>query len=138
MNKKIVVIVVIVECILAILLISVLGKAIETYFTEIECQEIYFVDETGARIDKPVEIELTDRRREYQLIWAMSPSDTSDKAVVFTSNKPDSVEVDESGNVNFFDDTDVVITVSTKNGKTASITLVPKRNMDSGDIGPLE
>ena len=42
MNKKIVILVVVVECILAILLISVMGLAIESYFNEVNAQEISF------------------------------------------------------------------------------------------------
>jgi len=138
------VIVVLVECVLAILLISVLGKAIETYQTEVECKEIYFTDANGEKIQinevtgmAVMEVTLTDTKRSIQLTWNFSPTNTSNKSVTFVSSLPDWVEVDESGMVNFFDDRAAVITISTTNGKSASIQLIPKTD-DGKEVGPLE
>ena len=52
MNKKIVILVVVVECILAILLIGIIGKALEVYYNEINAQEIYFTTSDGTVLTK--------------------------------------------------------------------------------------
>ena len=128
MNKKIVILIVIVECVLSILLIAVIGLAIESSHTEVGCREIYFATAEGERIEQGTIVEVERPDKGYQLHYEIVPENTSDKAVTFTSSKPEKVMVNESGYVTFIEDTDVVITISTKNGKTASVTLVPKRN----------
>lgn len=46
MNKKVMILIVVIECVLAILLIAVLGKAMESYNKEVKAREIYFVTMT--------------------------------------------------------------------------------------------
>ena len=133
MNKKIVVLVVVVECIVAILMIGVIGIAIEASNREILCQEIYFINADGEIYDNGAIVEVERPDKGFQLYYKMNPENTTDKSVTFSSSKPDDVEVSESGYVNFFIDTDVTITISTKNGKSASIILTPKRDMN-GDV----
>ena len=36
MNKKVMILIVVIECVLSILLIAVIGKAIESYYKEVE------------------------------------------------------------------------------------------------------
>ena len=126
MNKKIVILVVIVECILAILLISVLGKAIESLYREVDCQRVNFTTADGEILEDGAVVQVDRPDRGYQLYYTLYPDNTTDKAVTFTSSKPDVVTVSETGYVNFDIDTDVVITISTKNGKTATVVLMPK------------
>ena len=133
MNKKIVILIVIVECILSVLLIGVIGLAIESSHNEVECQEIYFTTPEGVRLENGESIEVARPDKGYQLHYAILPDNTSDQAVTFTSGKPDYVTVNESGYVTFIEDVDAVITISSKNGKTATVTLVPKRK-GSGTI----
>ena len=128
MNKKVMILIVFVECVLAILLIAVLGKAVESYNYEVGAQEIYFkTAAAGERLENGETVQLDRTDRGYQLYYEILPSDTSDKTVTFRSSKPDSVVVDQTGYVTFFDDVDVSITVTTKNGKSATVVLVPKR-----------
>ena len=127
MNKKVMILIVIVECILAILLIAVLGKAVESYNYEVGAQEIYFKTAAGERLENGEALQLERTDRGYQLYYEILPTNTSDKTVTFRSSKPDSVVVDQTGYVTFFDDVDVSITVTTKNGKSATVVLVPKR-----------
>ncbi len=136
MNKKIVVIVVIVECILAILLVSFLGKAIENATKDVYCKEIYFTNKNGEKLNADsIMIELTDTNMNYQLYWQVEPNNTTNKNVEFISSKPDSVIVDATGLVTFFEVTDVTITIRSTDGsnKSDTITLVPKRNV-GGDV----
>ena len=128
MNKKIVILIVIVECVLSVLLIGVIGLAIESAHTEVECQEIYFTTAEGVRLENGDILEVDRPDKGYQLYYEIVPDNTSDQAVTFTSGKPEKVMVNELGYVSFIEDTDVNITVSSKNGKTTTITLVPKRS----------
>ena len=107
---------------------QLLGKAIETYFNEVNAREVCFLDEKGVPLENDAIIEVERMDLGYQLEWRINPEKTSDKTIVFTSSKPDLVTVDQSGYVCFDIDTDVSITASTANGMTATVKLVPKRN----------
>ena len=130
MNKKVVVLAVFLECILAVLIVSFFGKMIEDLRDTILCEEIYFTYETGEKIEDDVllEVSLSPSNRGYQLHWEISPENASNKEVEFISSKPDLVVVDNTGMVTFFVDVDVIITVRTLDGsgKMDSITLVPE------------
>lgn len=138
MNKKIVFIIVIVECILAVLLISVFGQAIFGAVKKHLAEEVYFTYQDGTKIEDgmQLEVELTDSKRDYVLYWTVGPEETTNTAVRFTSSAPESVIVNESGVVTFFDDVkSVIITVTTLDGsnQTDVITLVRKVNV-GGDV----
>ena len=128
MNKKVMILIVVIECVLAVLLIGVIGLAIESAYKEVTCQGVYFMTEDGQKLSDDDVIEVARPDKGYQLYYGFDPEDTTDKTVKYSTSKPDKVTVNESGYVTFIEDTDVVITISTKNGKTATITLVPKRN----------
>ena len=136
MSKKIVVLAVFLECILAVFLISFFGKIIEDLRADVLCEDIYFTYETGEKIEDGVSIEvtLTDSKASYQLYWALGPENVSNKEVSFTSSKPEYVVIDGTGNVTFFEDVDVVINIKALDGsgKTDSIMLIPKRNTSGG------
>lgn len=136
MNKKVVFLVVILECILAVFIVSIFGSAIEDARSKILCKDLYFVyaegEYEGQKIEDGVMITVnpTDANMSYQLAWVMETDKTSNKEVYFTSSKPDKVTVNpDTGLVTFLVKTDVVITIEAKDGsgKTDSITLVPKR-----------
>lgn len=127
MSKKIVFIVVLIECILAVLLISIFGQAI--YDTAPKpVSEVYFTYENGAKIEDGVrlDVELRGGNISYQLHWTADPENAADKSVSFTSSKS-GVVVDANGLVTFFDVVDVTITVSALDGsnKTDSVVLIP-------------
>ena len=130
MNKKIMILIVIAECVLAVFLIGVIGLAIESTYSGVDCREVHFTTADGTRLtsEAVVEVSLLEMQDGYQLYYKLDPEDTSDVPVTFMTSKPEIVMVSETGLVRFREDTDVVITVSSKNGKTATITLVPKRN----------
>lgn len=138
MNKKIVFLVVLLECILAVFIVSFFGNAIEDARAQILCKDLYFAAESGEKIEdgEMIEVKLTDSNRSYQLYWVMETDKTSNKEVEFISSKPNRVKVNSLGLVTFLDDTDVVITIRAKDGseKTDSITLVPKRGGGIVDI----
>ena len=128
MNKKIVVIVVIVECILAILLVSLLGAAIENAHKATKCTDVYFTNEDYEKLrDDYVIIVDTSKSIGYQLYYVVSPDNTTDKSVIFESSSPD-VDVSPTGYVTFIEDVPVTITVTAADGSNRSdtIRLIPK------------
>lgn len=133
MNKKVVFLVVLLECILAIFIVSIFGHAIEDSRRQILCQDIYFVDANGEKIEdgEMIEYELVGSDINYQLYWVMETDKTSNKEVVFESSNA-LVKVNSEGLVMFIEEVPVVITVRAVDGsgKSDSITLVPK----SGDV----
>ncbi len=154
MNKKVMILVVILECVLSILLIAILGKALESFFIETEAMQVHFTTSDG-RILEPgmryiekdgtiepiqsenivIEVERPDKG--YQLHWEVITKETTDKTVTFSaySLDPDvEVSVDENGFVYFEDDVAADITISTKNGRTATVRLRPRQKEKGGSI----
>ena len=133
MNKKVVFLVVLLECILAIFIVSIFGHAIEDSRRQILCQDIYFVDANGEKIEdgEMIEYELVGSDINYQLYWVMETDKTSNKEVIFESSNT-LVKVNSEGLVMFIEEVPVVITVRAVDGsgKSDSVTLVPK----SGDV----
>ena len=133
MNKKVVFLVVLLECILAIFIVSIFGHAIEDSRRQILCQDIYFVDANGEKIEdgEMIEYSLVGSDINYQLYWVMETDKTSNKEVIFESSNA-LVKVNSEGLVMFIEEVPVVITVRAVDGsgKSDSVTLVPK----SGDI----
>ncbi len=131
MNKKVIIIVVIIECIAAILLVSFWGKMVESRNTVIVPTEVYFTDEDGNRIDDNarIEIELSDSNRDYQLYWKVLPNNATNKEVEFLCERDDAVAISETGRVTFFTDATVQVIVRTMDGEQdATIILSPNRN----------
>ena len=139
MNKKIVVIVVLVECVLAVLMVSLLGAAIENAHKETKASDVYFTnaDYEKLRDDYVIEVDLSHGNIGYQLYYVVSPDHTTDKTVVFESSEPDAVIVSKTGYVTFVDPEIpvVIITITVADGSTRSdtITLVPKARRGSVD-----
>ena len=154
MNKKVMILIVVIECVLSILLIAVIGKAIESYYKEVEAQEIYFTTAEGEillpgmlykekegtteTIDSDrIIIEVARPDRGYQLHWLIIAEETSDRSVIFNARAQDKnveVTVDENGFVHFEDDVVVTITISTKNGRTATVLLTPRQGSQGGVV----
>ena len=130
MNKKVVFLVVLLECILAVFLVSFFGGIIENSYAQILCKDVYFVSESGEKMEEElVSYSVSASNRSYQLYWKLEAKDVTQKEVKFISSKPEKVFVDASGLVTFIEETDVTITIYVTDGSglTDSITLVPKR-----------
>ena len=129
MNKKVVFLVVLLECILAVFIVSFFGHAIVDPNKQVLCQKLYFVDANNEEIadNETIQLTLTDTNRSYQLYWVMETDKTSNKEVVFESSNP-LVKVNAVGLVTFLDDVSAVITVKAidGSGEKDSITLIPK------------
>ncbi len=126
MNKKIVFIITLIECVLAVLFISVFGQAIFS-ITNKDVEEIYFTYENGDKIEdnKIITVEITDTIRNYRLFWKVEPEDAHNPTVEFSVNRPDAVSVSASGRVSFRKEGTVIITIYTTDGsnKSDSITI---------------
>ena len=154
MNKKVMILIVLLECVLSILLVAVLGIAVETFFKETEAEEVHFLT-SGGEVMTPghlysekegtsreiendqIIIEVNRPDRGYQLHWEVITEDTTDKSVTFLaiSQNPDvEVTVDEDGFVHFDGDVVATVTVSTKNGRTATVLLIPRQKDKSGNV----
>ena len=128
MNKKIVFLVVLLECILAVFIVSFFGHAIEDANKQILCKDIYFTYENGEKIEEDmIEFKLTDSNRTYKLYWKIEAEDTTLQEVEFESSE-EMVKVNKYGEVTFLEDISVVITIRAKDGsgKWDKITLAPE------------
>ena len=112
MNKKSLVLVIIVECVLAILLISFFGKAIESLNEKTLCSDIYFVDDNGNRLENDA------------LLRVIEPTAASDKKVEFSATPNEYVIIDKYGKVTFLKEfVDVSITIHTTDGSGKQATI---------------
>ena len=154
MNKKVMILVVILECALSILLISVVGMAIETLNNETEAVDIRFTTAEGVLLEPgmlykekegtteeikndQLVIEVYRPDRGYQLHWEILAENASDRSVSFLAISHDpavEVTVDESGYVHFDDEVEVTVIISTKNGRTATALLIPRQKEKSGNV----
>ncbi|MBR5439061.1 MAG: hypothetical protein IKV61_02470 [Clostridia bacterium] len=126
MNKKSLVLVIIVECVLAILLISFFGKAIESLYEKTLCSDIYFVDEQGNRLENNamIEVDISDTKTNYQLLYVIEPKAASEKKVEFSATPNEYVIIDKYGNVTFLKEyVDVAITIHTTDGSGKQATI---------------
>jgi hypothetical protein len=140
MNKKIIVLIVLAECILAILLVSFFGKVIEETRRDVVCQDIYFIDENGLKIEDgvPIIVDIDSdalKPIRYKLKWKIITSKTTEKTVVIeTSDKSVSYDYGRGELViSPYCKKSVVITVRTTDGseKYDTITLIPNVDTNS-------
>ena len=152
MNKKVMILIVVIECVLSILLIAILGMAIESFNNVTEAEEIWFTTPDGEILrpgtlykekegtissieSERVVIEVDRMEWGYQLHWQIIAENTSDQSVTFNARSQDpkvEVWVDENGFVHFDDDVNVTVTIGTKNGRTATVLLIPRGETQSG------
>ena len=126
MNKKTLILVVLVECILAIVLISIFGKAIESLYQKTLCTEIYFVDDNGNRIEEDalIVVDINDSNLDYQLKWVVVPDDASNKDVAFTASPSKYAVIDEYGKITFLqENVSITVVISTTDGSGKQATL---------------
>ena len=134
MSKKLIILIVALECIFAVFLISIFGPIVESFHSKILVQEIYFVDENGERMenDSSIFVDL-QASRSFHYDFVVGPDDATDKTVKVIHNKSDEeieIEMDAEGSgftVHFLskDVTSVKITVRAVDSsqKQAEITL---------------
>ena len=151
MNKKLIVLIVALECVFAVFLISFFGPMIASLHEDVPVSVIYLVDENGDRLvpkedeDMPsVSISLPGDL-DYHFALEVLEADATDKSVTVTTNRPaDEIEVrmDKNGRgftVTFLNPTlkHVTVTVTANDGssKTAHVYIEKEGGShDAGDI----
>ena len=104
MNKKSLILIVVVECLLSIMLISFLGIAIEDFRSKTLCSDIYFVDEEGNKYEEGATVKVVFKDSiSYQLRYVLEPGNISSKEVRFEveDSRKDYVFVSPTGRVDF-------------------------------------
>ena len=142
MNKKIVFMVVLIECFLAVLLIGVFGQAIFDAMSRKAVTEIYFADKAGAKYEDGINMEVTlsDSVRDVTVYWVVLPDDASEQKVKITCDKPEVAKINagedgivegKSVRITFIQDESVTITVTALDGsnQTDTIVIVPMRKI---------
>ena len=148
MNKKLMILVVALECVFAVFLISIFGPMIEALHAKVVVQDVYFVDEGGERIENEssilVDTSAETGKRSFHFRYRVETEEATDRTVVILHDRsPDEIEIveDDDGfgftvryrNRNI---TSVRITIRAKDAsqKEAVITLVKRdENVDIGD-----
>ena len=151
MNKKLIVLIVALECVLAVFLISFFGPMIASLHEEVPVSAIYLIDENGERLlpkddeDMPSVAISLPGDLDYHFGLEVLEEDATDKTVTVTTNRPaDEVTVRMDKNGRGFTVTfenpflkHATITVSANDGssKTAHVYIEKAGGShDAGDI----
>ena len=120
MNKKLIVLIVALECVFSVFLISIFGPMLEMLHTPADVREIYILDKDGKRVERGAVIELDLETRSYDLVWEVLPEDADNKTMT-VSAFVDGEEITEGS-----EDPAVRITMS-PDGESARITFRKKK-----------
>ena len=134
MNKKLIFLIVSLECVLAVLLVSVFGPMVESLNSKVLVSEIYLVDDGGERMENGASVFVDLQvSRSFHYDFVVTPDNATDSSVNVLHNKRSEeieIEMDSDGmgfTVHFLskDVTGVKITVRAKDSsqKQAIITL---------------
>lgn len=151
MNKKLIILIVALECVFSVFLVSLFGPMIEALHAKVLVSEIHLIDEQGERLvpeegkDLPSVAISLPGDLDYHFTLEVLEADATDKSVTVTTNRPlEEIEVrmDKNGHgftVTFLNPTlkSVTVTVASNDGsaKTASVYIEKEGgNHDIGDI----
>ena len=140
MNKKLMILIVALECVFSVFLISIFGPMIEALHSKIVVEDVYFVDEAGVRMENEssvfVDTSPETGKRSFHLSYAVVTEEATDRTVEIIHNRDsDEIEIveDDEGfgfTVRYRDRsiTSVRITIRAKDSsqKEAVITLIKK------------
>ncbi len=151
MNKKLIILIVALECVFSVFLVSLFGPMIEALHAKVLVSEIHLVDENGERLVPEegktlpsVAISLPGDL-DYHFALEILDEKATDKSVTVTTNRPtDEIEIrmDKNGRgftITFLNPTlkSVTVTATANDGsaKTASVYIEKEGgNHDIGDI----
>jgi hypothetical protein len=106
MNKKMVILIEFIVCVMSIIIISIFGNMPEVWRDFEYCKTINFAEDN---------VELPNGTQEYQLIWFIGPQTATNKQVRFTASN-DNVIISSDGLVTFSRQEGVTIMVKTTDG----------------------
>lgn len=145
MNKKLIILIVALECVFSVFLISIFGPMVEAIHSGVPVSEIYFTNEEGERLPDGaiIEVDLEDTRS-VSLSWVILPEGATNKAVTVTADLgEDCIRISEDADglgarITFRKTEAVHITVRATDGSTvsATVTLKPLTKPPSSDIDP--
>ena len=85
MNKKLIVLIVALECVFSVFLISIFGPMLEMLHTPAAVTEIHVLDEKGNRLERGAVIELDRDARSYELTWEVVPNNAENPDLAITA-----------------------------------------------------
>ncbi len=83
MNKKLIILIVALECVFSVFLISIFGPMIEAHH-KIGVQEIQILDAAGHELESGSTVELESDARSYTLSWQVIPENATEADVTIT------------------------------------------------------
>lgn len=118
MSKKMIILIQLAVCVIAIIVISLYGRNPENWRDFNYCESLYFLVD-DSRVPRGYEIELENDTETYQLIWFVGPENATIKTVRFLSYN-ENVLVDENGLVTFLSDEGATIYIYTTDNSLLS------------------
>ena len=151
MNKKLVVLIVALECVFSVFLISIFGPVIASLHEDIPVSELYLLDEAGNRLlpsegeDMPSVAISLPGDLDYYFALEVLDEDATDKSVTVTTNRPsDEIEVRMDRNGRGFTITflnpmlkSVTVTVTTNDGSSKVAHVYIEKEGGSHDAGDI-
>ncbi len=151
MNKKLIILIVALECVFSVFLVSLFGPMIEALHTKILVTDVYLIDEQGERLVPEEEKSIPSVAislpgdLDYHFALEVLETDATDKSVTVTTNRPaEEIEIrmDKNGRgftVTFLNPMlkSVTVTATANDGsaKTASVYIEKEGgNHDIDDI----
>ncbi|MBO7292739.1 MAG: hypothetical protein J6V07_02255 [Clostridia bacterium] len=145
MNKKLIVLIVALECVFSIFLISIFGPMIEAIHSKVIVKDLYFVDEAGERMLNAETITVNlDESRSFHFDFEVVTEEATDRTVEIIHNRTDEeilLEEDVDGfgfTVHFLSknisSVTIIVRANDSSQKSASITLSKSgSNINIGD-----
>ena len=120
MNKKLIILIVALECVFSIFLISLFGPMVESLHAKKLVEDIYFLGDSGERLEDDVLLYVDlDVSRSFHYDFVVGPDDATDKTAKIIHNRTDDeieIELDSDG-------TGFTVHFLTKNISGVEITL---------------
>lgn len=90
MNKKLIVLIVALECVFSIFLISIFGPMIEALHAKVIVKDLYFVDDAGVRMEDESSIEVDlSMKRSFHFDFEVVTEEATDRTVEILHNASD-------------------------------------------------
>lgn len=145
MNKKLIVLIVALECVFSVFLISIFGPMIESH-SKILVEDIYLIDENREQLKTPegeemptVKIDVPNDY-DYEFRVGVKSDDATDKSYTVTHNRAEGdIEITMTSKgfrVTFLSEvTNVTVTVKAKDGSQKTANVLITRTGGNTDIG---
>lgn len=147
MNKKLIILIVALECVFSVFLISIFGPMIEALHSKVLVEDLYLLDEEGQRMVAPEGQELPSVKItmpgdiDYKFTVMVESDEATDKSFTITHNRSDEeIEITQKKNVitvTFItlEITDVTVTVTANDGSLCYATVIITKSGGSTNVG---